>query len=198
MAVHHTFETDESVVPEAMRRFLWRRAYEISALAITSIVVVLGLALASWSADDPSLNHSIASKVTNWLGAPGAVVADLLMQSLGLACTIFVLVPLSWAAQLFQHKNIQNWKMRILFWLLASLAAAIFLASMPIPATWGLARGVGGFLGEIAAGALLSLFSIAVKSSMSNAIVFSVATLPSPWVVLIALGRGLMAWGGCA
>ncbi|HEY5364021.1 MAG TPA: DNA translocase FtsK 4TM domain-containing protein, partial [Aestuariivirga sp.] len=106
MAIHHTFETDESVIPEAMRRFLWRRAYEISAIMLTSIVVVLGLALASWSADDPSLNHSIASKVTNWLGAPGAVVADLLMQPLGLACTIFVLVPLSWAAQLFQHKNI--------------------------------------------------------------------------------------------
>ena len=198
MAVHHTFETDESVVPEAMRRFLWRRAYEISALAITSIVVVLGLALASWSADDPSLNHSIASKVTNWLGAPGAVVADLLMQPLGLACTIFVLVPLSWAAQLFQHKNIQNWKMRILFWLLASLAAAIFLASMPIPSTWGLARGVGGFLGEIAASALLSLFSIAVKGSIANAIVFSLALLLSLWVLPIALGLDLTDLGGLA
>ena len=196
MAIHHTFETDESVIPEAMRRFLWRRAYEISALMLTSIVVVLGLALASWSADDPSLNHSIASKVTNWLGAPGAVVADLLMQPLGLACIIFVLVPLSWAAQLFQHKNIQNWKKRILFWLFASLAGAIFLASMPIPATWGLARGVGGFLGEIAATALLSLFSAAVKGSIANAIVFSLALLLSLWVLPIALGLDQSDLGG--
>ena len=198
MAIHHTFETDESVIPEAMRRFLWRRAYEISALALTCIVVLLGLALASWSADDPSLNHSVASKVSNWLGGPGAVVADLLMQPLGLACIIFVFVPMSWAAQLFQHKNILNWKMRILFWLLASLTGAIFLASMPIPATWGLARGVGGFLGEIAASALLSVFSVAVKGSIANAIVFSLALLLSLWVLPIALGLDQSDLGGLA
>src|SRR5271163_4093898 len=45
----------------------------------------LALALASWRPDDPSLDAAAGGAPGNLLGGAGAVVADLCMQSLGLA-----------------------------------------------------------------------------------------------------------------
>mgnify|MGYP000318350660 FL=1 len=47
--------------------------------------VLLLIALISWNRNDPSWNAASSHAPTNWLGAQGAVVADLFMQSLGLA-----------------------------------------------------------------------------------------------------------------
>jgi S-DNA-T family DNA segregation ATPase FtsK/SpoIIIE len=48
----------------------------------------LALALASWRPDDPSLDVSASGAPGNLLGGAGAVVADLCMQSLGLAAWV--------------------------------------------------------------------------------------------------------------
>jgi S-DNA-T family DNA segregation ATPase FtsK/SpoIIIE len=47
--------------------------------------VLLLAALLSWNPADPSLNVATGLAATNWLGANGALFADLFMQSLGLA-----------------------------------------------------------------------------------------------------------------
>ena len=46
--------------------------------------MMAALALATWSVQDPSLSHATDAPVRNLLGHPGAIVADLLMQLLGL------------------------------------------------------------------------------------------------------------------
>ena len=195
MPVHHAIDTDESVIPEALRRFMWRRAYELSALALTAVIITLGLALASWSAEDPSLNHAIGTKATNWLGGPGAIIADLLMQPFGLACAVLVFVPLSWAADLFQHKSIENWKARLLYWLLASLVFSTLLACLPKPTAWGQASGMGGYAGEIITSALFSLLSLAIKGIIATIIVFTLALISSAWLLPKAIGLNLTELG---
>ena len=47
------------------------------------------LSLMSWSVHDPSLTHATSGATRNWLGPPGAIVSDLLLQAVGLAA-IFV------------------------------------------------------------------------------------------------------------
>ena len=195
MAVHHTYDTDESVIPEALRRFFWHRVYEICALALTAVIVLLGVALATWCAQDPSLNHSVATRPLNWLGTLGALAADFLMQPLGLAAIALILIPLSWAAKLFQHQLIPNWKMRIMFWLVSSLALALLLATTPKPAAWGLSSGLGGYAGEIQAVALLSLLSVAVKGVAANAVLFLVAFSLTLWLMPQALGLSISDFG---
>ena len=48
-------------------------------------------ALATWSVDDPSLNNATDAPVRNMLGWPGAIVADLVMQLLGLGAIAVLL-----------------------------------------------------------------------------------------------------------
>src|ERR1700748_2165316 len=51
----------------------------------------LAVAFVTYNAADPSLNADGAAKATNALGAPGAVLADLFVQSLGLGCAFVAL-----------------------------------------------------------------------------------------------------------
>ncbi len=187
MAVRQAVETDESVVPEALRRFLWRRTYELSGLALTTIILTLAVALATWSADDPSLNHATGIRAGNWLGSTGAIIADLLMQPLGLACIAFVFVPLTWAASLFRHEKLSNWKSQLLFWLLASFAVSGLLSTLPKPASWGLASGLGGYAGEIMTAAIFSLLAFVVKGALAQIIVFALALT----AVILTLPRAI-------
>ena len=63
-----------------------RRLREIAGGALDRLMSLLAtLALATWSVQDPSLSHATAAHVRNILGLPGAVVADLLMQLVGVA-----------------------------------------------------------------------------------------------------------------
>ena len=72
-------------LPDPVREFLSRRASEMTGLALLALMAAVALSLATWSVDDPSLNNATSGAVANWLGRPGAMVADLLMQLIGLA-----------------------------------------------------------------------------------------------------------------
>ena len=63
-------------------------------IVVLGIVALLMAALASWSVDDPSLSYATTKPVANWLGFPGAVIADLSFQVLGLGI-IVLLIPLA-------------------------------------------------------------------------------------------------------
>ncbi len=70
-------------LPASLREFPKRRAAETLGIAALAGVVGLGVALLTWSVEDPSLNHATNAPVHNLLGAPGAIAADMVMQMLG-------------------------------------------------------------------------------------------------------------------
>ncbi len=72
-----------SFMPPGFRPFLRRRTAEAAAAGIVLAAVALAVALWGYVPGDPSLDTAIAGVPQNPLGRPGAVAADLMLQSLG-------------------------------------------------------------------------------------------------------------------
>ncbi len=143
-----TDSADKPAGPGA-RDFLRRRLVELAGLAAVAAALLLLAALASYHPGDPSGSRATDDLPLNWLGRPGAIAADVALQSLGLACLALAAVLLAWGWQLLRHGRLRRWWLRITLLPLALTAAAMALAALPAPETWpaGLRTGLGGFLG---------------------------------------------------
>ncbi len=136
------------LIPEPVRAFGARRGAELVGIALVGGAAGTALALASWSAADPSFNHAAPGPVHNLLGAPGAAAADLIMQLLGLSA-IAPLIPLClWGWRLLTARRLERVKARLLLWLAGSLCASGLAAFLPPTANWPLPSGLGGVVGD--------------------------------------------------
>ena len=187
MAIHDTYDTDESTIPAALRRFLKNRLSELGGLALLGVIITVAISLASWSANDPSFNHATGLRPSNLLGAYGAIVSDQLIQLLGLGSLIFIFVPMKWVANLLRHEPISNSKSTFAFWIAATVVGCCLLADLPKPSGWALTSGMGGSSGEIIVGGLLSLLSIGIKGIIAELLIFGAATTAFLWFLPRAL-----------
>jgi S-DNA-T family DNA segregation ATPase FtsK/SpoIIIE len=112
----------------------------------------LVLAFASYHATDPSFDAAGAGRPHNLLGPLGADVADLAMQALGLgawlAALVMVIFGLGRAAERDPAQSRARLRRRALVAALGIAGMAGLLAAPPAPASWPLARGLGGFFGQ--------------------------------------------------
>jgi len=140
-------------IPDPVRDFLGKRLAELAGLVVLAFTAALALAFLTWSVQDPSLNHATSAPVRNLVGPPGAIVADLAMQMVGLASTA-LLVPLGfWGWRLFTHRRLERMGLRLLLWFVGVGFAAAFASILPVTDRWPLASGLGGVVGD----ALLTL-----------------------------------------
>ncbi|MCK7614409.1 DNA translocase FtsK [Roseibium sediminicola] len=130
------------------KRFLRRNLVGAAGLGIIAIAAMLAAALATWSVSDPSLNHATGGQVRNALGTPGAVLADILMQTIGLATAVFLVPLVLWGWRLLTGHALGIGRRRLIYWLIGSSLAAGALASLPVPESWPLPTGLGGFFGD--------------------------------------------------
>ncbi|MDJ0931444.1 DNA translocase FtsK [Breoghania sp.] len=138
------------VEPEdRIRRLLKRNIAGAGGLILIAVTAALAAALATWSVEDPSLSHATDAPVRNALGAPGAVVADLIMQVIGLSSAIFLFPVVLWGWRLVAGKSLGIRRKRVLTWFIGTLCAAGALASLPVPSTWPLPTGLGGVFGDL-------------------------------------------------
>ncbi len=115
---------------------------------VLGAVALMMAALASWSVDDPSLSYATSKPVSNWLGFPGAVMADISFQVLGLGI-IVLLIPLAlWGWSFVRRRVPQKMGLRLLAWLAATGLSTGVLAFMPAPQSWPLPTGLGGLVGS--------------------------------------------------
>jgi S-DNA-T family DNA segregation ATPase FtsK/SpoIIIE len=133
---------------DGLRDALRRRLREICGLALIVLAMLLAVALATWSVQDPSLSHATRAPVRNLLGAPGAVVADVLMQLLGVDAIALVLPVAVWGWRLVTHRPLHRERIRVAIWIVAVLLAAGCIACLPHGAAWPLPAGLGGVIGD--------------------------------------------------
>ncbi|MEA2970906.1 MAG: segregation ATPase FtsK/SpoIIIE, family [Alphaproteobacteria bacterium] len=172
-------------IPEALRDALRRRLRELGGLALLLVATLLALALATWSVHDPSLSHATNAPVRNVLGVSGAIVADLLIQLLGVAALALVLPIAIWGWRLATHRPLQRERVRLAFCVLAILLAAACTAALPRTPAWPLPVGLGGVIGDwmlrfpalLAGGTLSGLVraAVAIVTGAGTLICFAIA-----------------------
>ncbi len=139
---------DFSSWSDDLRDMIRRRLSESGGVALITLSALIAVALATWSVQDPSLSHATDTPVRNFLGTPGAIGADLLMQLFGLAATVFVLPVAVWGWRIATHRPFDREWMRLSFWLAGSVFAAGFVGCLPHSDRWPLPSGLGGVIGD--------------------------------------------------
>ncbi|HEY8573609.1 FtsK/SpoIIIE family DNA translocase [Phenylobacterium sp.] len=132
---------------------------------LTAAGVALAVAFATYNPADPSLNAASAAEPANALGGPGAVLADIAVQSLGLACGVAALLMVVLGlARVTAHdpdESRGHLRLRAAVGVLGLLALAGALALPVPPAAWPLAKGLGGFWGDALLHGLAGLLAYA-------------------------------------
>jgi S-DNA-T family DNA segregation ATPase FtsK/SpoIIIE len=163
-----------SFLSDGVREALRRRLRELSGFALILLAMLLAIALATWSVQDPSLSHATTAPVRNLLGITGATVADLLMQLLGLGSLALVLPIAIWGWRLASHRSLARERYRIAIWIIGVVLAAAFASSLPRGGAWPLPAGLGGVVGD----ALLRLPTLLSGAALAGLtrVIFSTVT----------------------
>ncbi len=174
------------------RRRMTQRGLDIAlGLGLFGLAGSIGAALFSYQSADPSWNTATTAATANWLGTPGAVTADLLLQLLGLAALAWLVPMVTWGLRLVRGRAVLRWRIR-LAWLLGAVPLlATGLASISTPGAWVIHPGYGGALGAVMwtpLGALLSSFNDA--HGLPQALVWLAPALMLP-LGLLALAASL-------
>ncbi|AEV34745.1 cell division protein FtsK [Pseudovibrio sp. FO-BEG1] len=131
-----------------IKRFIKSNLIVIGGAVILVIGICVAAALATWSTADPSLNHATNAEINNALGQTGAIVADVLMQTIGLATAVFLVPIFIWGWRLSLKYTSGVTRKRFLTWFVGTVLFAGGLAAIPVPTSWPLPTGLGGFLGD--------------------------------------------------
>jgi S-DNA-T family DNA segregation ATPase FtsK/SpoIIIE len=135
-------------LPDPVRDFLSRRAAEIAGLVLLALTLAVAVALATWSVDDPSLNNATRGTIRNLLGRPGAMVADLAMQLLGLGTVAMLLPPLLWSLRLIRFHLFDRGALKLALWIVGIVSTAAVASALPATPRWPLPTGMGGVSGD--------------------------------------------------
>ena len=106
---------------------LKRRVFETLGFGLLLGALLVAAALFSYDPRDPSLDTAVDSGAHNFLGYDGAVLADILRQSLGLAAFVIPIVLFGWSLRLLLDRPLRSlWRK------LGLLPAALVLAALAL------------------------------------------------------------------
>src|SRR5213078_1412194 len=120
------------------------RVFEALGALLVLASLLLVLALLTYFPGDASFDTAVAAPPRNYLGYDGAVIADLLMQSVGFAAYLVPAVLLGWAFRLMLRRPVHRFARRLAMlgaaliggavaWALLRLITSVGLAPLALP-----------------------------------------------------------------
>ncbi len=170
--------------------FLRRQLGRSGGLALLGGVAFALAALGTWNVADPSFSHATDAPVTNAMGYPGAVFADLAMQFFGLSSVAALVPAVAWALLLLGGRRIDRAGKRGLAWFGGALFAAAIAGCVTPPPTWPLPTGLGGVFGDMML-KLPGMFAGGYPTGMLATALAAVFAFPALW--LFAFGAALLS-----
>ncbi len=138
--------------PEGTGGALRRRLRQAFGVLLALAGFALFVACFGYNSQDPSLNRASDGSVANLLGLPGAYLADVALQTLGLAVLPAGLLLAAWGWRLLREEALPRAWLRVALLPLVLLALAMAFSALPEPGRWPLRSGLGGFSGDLLLG----------------------------------------------
>ena len=175
------------LLPPVMANTVADLACASAGVLILAAVASAWLSLVWWSPLDPSFSHATSSVARNLLGHPGAIAADLLIETFGLSALAIVLPPLFWGLALVQRERVPRFGRCILAWLVAVAATSAALAALPAPESWPAHHSLGGIAGEFLCRLVVSAFAPS-QAHLAGQATGLVAAGLALWCLRLAIG----------
>ena len=177
----------------AIRSLVSRRLAEFGGLALGLGGVALLVALACYNPLDPSFNTATSRQATNLAGPAGAIVADLLLQSFGIAAALPSVAMLAWAYRIASHRGLGSFAARLASTLAALPVLAALAASGPQPAHWPSEAGLGGAIGTVIAHSIGG-YAQGALGPLGAALALMLGVLAGAGLVWAAFGLSAGEW----
>jgi DNA segregation ATPase FtsK/SpoIIIE, S-DNA-T family len=166
----------------------------LGGLALCGGAVAAGLALASYSPADPSLNTAAGGPVRNLMGAPGAWTADLLLTLMGPLAALLLPVVLVLGLRLARGAGLGRWGRSLLLSLLGIVLMGGAAGLLVGGAVIGLPAGWGGAVGLALAGLIeLGLGAMGDPAIAEPFRIAAIALLAASGLAAAGFGLGLTA-----
>lgn len=136
-------------LPPGITAFLKRRTGQFMGFFMVCLAVLLAAILVTYHSTDPSWNLATDGVAQNVMAYPGAIVADIFLQTFGIACSLWVFAFLGWGIRSMAAIPLTFIWIRVLAVVIAVLLAASIAAPWVAPKSWVLPNSLGGALGDI-------------------------------------------------
>ncbi|MFN0167927.1 MAG: DNA translocase FtsK [Bryobacteraceae bacterium] len=186
----------------------YKRLNEAVGVVLLAIAATFWLSLLTYDPRDPSWNTAAGGmRAQNLIGIIGSYVADLLLQSLGLAAFLLPVITLHLAWKWLRSEAFDAPWAKIAGGLLATVSASGAMSLAPLPMLFGGAIHAGGVFGILVSSAMKDMFNVTGSAIiLATALVVSLYLISTfsmarvsiwfawPLSVIRGLGEGWDGW----
>ena len=134
----------------SVTNFIKKRTFELLGLILILTGVALAISFVTYSPGDPSFIYGDKSvEIKNFFGIYGSSIADLLLQSFGLASFLLLANFIFWGSNLLIKKEIKKILLKLFFVVIYLILGSTFIYLTFNNSFWLIDNGNSGFVGEI-------------------------------------------------
>jgi len=185
MAPHSRSYSRYAFLPSSVVAFLKRRLSQFTGFFMACLGFALAAVLVTYHPSDPSWNLAIDGPVKNIFAFPGAVLADVMLQTFGVIAAFWVIAFMGWGIRSMIAVPLRWVFFRVLAFICSVLFATAVAAQWPAPKAWHLPNSLGGVFGDILIHQAYEILGISALSLMGIGALFSILSV---CLLIVSLG----------
>ncbi|MBW8309001.1 MAG: DNA translocase FtsK 4TM domain-containing protein [Candidatus Paracaedibacteraceae bacterium] len=177
------------LLPPEVWDLIRKRLHQFSGFLIICIGILTLLSIASYNPADGSWNTASGVNLLNWFRYPGAVIADILLQSFGIGSFMVIFSLFVWGGLLMIEGSLSRPLTKLILLIIALALASMALTAVPTRRWFFDLQNIGGIFGSVLLTILVKLIPLQFKSAIQI-----VSAALCGVIYAAALGLNLHQW----